>query len=231
MVTDRPDFTESASTVKPGRFQFELGYTYTRQGEETLQDFGELLVRLGVLPGTEVRLGLNSLALLRSSSEDRTGLEDLTVGVKIVLHRRREESSSAEPQVALLAGVDLPTGASGLGADGVQPAAVLALGFELAEGLALGSNLGWAYVDLGNGRLHQGVASLSIGYAIGTAISVYGEGYGLFPEYEGGGGDFYLNGGLTWALGLDVQLDGRVGVGLQEPSPNAFAGLGLSFRL
>ncbi|MCL7971660.1 MAG: hypothetical protein M8866_06160, partial [marine benthic group bacterium] len=49
MITDRPDFTESASTVAPGRFQFELGYTFTRSGSENRHNFGELLVRLGIL--------------------------------------------------------------------------------------------------------------------------------------------------------------------------------------
>ena len=32
LVTDRPDFTESTETVKPGRFQLEGGYTFTRIG-------------------------------------------------------------------------------------------------------------------------------------------------------------------------------------------------------
>ncbi len=43
LVTDRPDFTESAETVAPGLFQLESGYTFTRRGDDKEHALGEFL--------------------------------------------------------------------------------------------------------------------------------------------------------------------------------------------
>ncbi|MBT8477617.1 MAG: transporter [Gemmatimonadetes bacterium] len=231
MVTDRPDFTESASTVAPGRFQFELGYTFSKAGDEERSDFGELLVRIGILSWLEGRLGLNSISLVRSPQVDQEGFQDLAIAFKAVLFRKPGGGSAAVPQVALLFGTDLPTGDSNFGANAVQPGAKLALDFSLTDRLNLGSNLGWAYLASGEERFHQGVGSVVLGYAISEPVTVYFEWYGLFPENRGGGADHYLNGGLTWGLTANLQLDWRIGAGLQDPNPNWFTGVGLSFRL
>jgi hypothetical protein len=47
LVTDRPDFTESAATVTRGRTQVEMGYTFTSAGDFDEHAMGELLVRIG----------------------------------------------------------------------------------------------------------------------------------------------------------------------------------------
>jgi hypothetical protein len=69
------------------------------------------------------------------------------------------------------------------------------------------------------------------GYSIIEPLTGYIEWYGFFPENRGGGSNHYLNGGLAWLLSPDLQLDWRVGAGLQDPDPNWFTGLGFSFRL
>ena len=231
MVTDRPDFTESASTVTPGRFQFELGYTFTRSGSEDRHSFGELLARLGILSWLEGRLGFNSFAVARDPGADREGLEDLTVGFKALLHRKAEDAGAGEPQVALLIGVDLPTGGSDVGSDEVQPGAKLAAEWDLSHRLVLATNLGYAYLRSGEESFHQGVASLVTGYSLSDPLTAYAEWYAFFPENQGGGDNHYLNGGLAWLLNPNLQLDWRIGAGLQGPGPNWFTGVGLSFRL
>ena len=40
MVTDRPDFTESTSTVMPGVYQLEAGYTFARFGRTDTHQIG-----------------------------------------------------------------------------------------------------------------------------------------------------------------------------------------------
>jgi hypothetical protein len=231
MVTDRPDFTESASIVAPGRFQFEMGYTWTKAGEQEEHSFGELLARVGILPWIEGRLGLNSYVLLRDPAEEVDGLQDLTVAFKALLYRKPEGSSAAVPQVALLLGADLPTGASDVGGGELQPGAKLALGFDLTERFVAGSNVGWAYLYSDDGRFHQGLGSVVLGYGISDPVTVYVEWFGLFPENRGGGSNHYFDGGIAWLVGADFQLDWRIGAGLQDPSPNWFTGAGLSFRL
>jgi hypothetical protein len=230
MVTDRPDFTESASTVAPGRFQLELGYTFTKSGTEERHDFGELLLRLGILSWLEGRLGLNSFSQIRAPGENREGLEDVTASFKAILFRKLDDSPAA-PQVALLFGARIPTGESGFGEDEVQPAVLVAMDFALTERLSLGSNLGWSYLHSDGERFHQGLGSVVLGFGITDPLTAFIEWYGFFPENRGGGSNHYLDTGLGWALGASFQLDWRIGVGLQEPDPNWFTGAGLSFRL
>lgn len=231
LITDRPDFTESASTVAPGRFQFELGYTFTRAGVDEQHDFGELLARIGILPWLEGRLALNSFAQLRSPETGRSGLEDVSIGFKALVYRKPEDSSAAVPQVALLFGADLPTGEQDFGASEVQPGAKVILSWDLTDRLVLASNIGWAYLSTEDGRFNQGVGSVVVGYGISDPLVAYLEWYGFFPENRGGGSSDYLNGGFGWLLSPNVQLDWRIGVGLQEPDPNWFTGAGISFRL
>jgi hypothetical protein len=231
MVTDRPDFTESARTVAPGRFQFELGYTFTKAGDEEQHNFGELLARVGILPWLEGRLGLNSFVLLRDPAEDREGLEDLTVGFKALLRGASAGGSRAVPRLALLLGANLPTGSDDVGSSEVVPGAKLVAAWDLSDRVVIATNLGWAYGFADDQRFHQGIASLVAGYSISEPLTGYIEWYGFFPENRGGGSNHYLNGGLAWLLTPNLQLDWRVGAGLQDPDPNWFTGLGFSFRL
>jgi hypothetical protein len=231
LVTDRPDFTEGTRTVAPGRFQFEMGYTFARSGEEDEQDFGELLARVGILSWLEGRLGLNSFVLMRDPGADLEGLEDITVGFKARLYRKPERSSWTVPRVSLLFGADLPTGASGIGTSEVVPGTKLAAGWDLSDRVVVASNVGWAYGFADDQRFHQGLASLVLGFALADPLTGFIEWYGLFPENRGGGSNNYLNGGVAWLINPDLQLDWRIGAGLQDPSPNWFTGVGLSFRL
>ena len=231
MVTDRPDFTESASVVTPGRFQFEVGYTFTKSGSEERHSFGELLARVGILSWLEGRLGLNSFSQVRSPSAERSGLEDLTVSFKALLYRRPDQSSAAVPQVALLFGADLPTGEGSFGENEWQPGLRLALDFDLSDRFNVGSNLGYALLHADGERFHQALVSLVTGYAISGPLTAFIEGYGYFPENRGGGSNYYVDGGIAWQIRPGFQLDWRIGAGLQDPSPNWYTGAGLSFRL
>ena len=53
LISDRPDFTESAATITPGRVQMEAGYTFARLEEVEGHAIGEILARIGVLSGVE----------------------------------------------------------------------------------------------------------------------------------------------------------------------------------
>ena len=231
MVTDRPDFTESPLTVAPGTFQFEMGYTFSQVGEQDEHDFGELLIRLGILPWLEGRMAFNSFVLLRQPGDDREGVEDFTAAVKARLLTPGEGSSGAVPHMALLLGAELPIGGDDVGTDVVVPGVKLAAAWSLGARAALSSNVGWARPSDDRGRYNVGVASLSLGLSLSGRLSAYTEWFGLFPGERDGGSEHYLNGGLTFLLSPNVQLDWRIGGGLQDPDPNWFTGLGLSFRL
>ena len=231
LVTDRPDFTESSVTVAPGRFQFELGYTFSQKGEEDEHDFGELLVRLGILPWLEGRFAFNSFVLLRQPGEDGDGINDFTVAMKARLLSPDDGASRAVPHVALLLGAELPIGGDDIGTDVVVPGVKLAAAWKLGRRASLSSNVGWARPSDDQGRYGVGLASLALGYSLSEPLGAFVEWYGLFPGERDGGSEHYVNGGLALLLSPNAQVDWRIGAGLQDPDPNWFTGAGFSFRL
>ncbi|HKY61551.1 MAG TPA: transporter, partial [Gemmatimonadota bacterium] len=80
LVTDRPDFTESAVTVPRGDVQLESGYTFTRSDEEDEHSLGEVLARIGLVERLEARIGFGSHAWITAAGNDPSGFEDPSVG-------------------------------------------------------------------------------------------------------------------------------------------------------
>jgi len=60
LVTDRPDFTESATAVPKDSWQLEFGYTFEKDNGLINHSLGELLIRFSPMEKLELRLGINS---------------------------------------------------------------------------------------------------------------------------------------------------------------------------
>lgn len=227
LVTDRPDATESATAVQPGRFQLEAGYTATRAGSLTLHSLGEALLRLGLVEGAELRLGLNSYRVEAGEGSDPTGMEDASVGTKVVLHHR---ASGALPRIAILADATLPTGSEEFGSGSVQPGGILALAWDLSPGVGLGVNAGYRYAEDGRGRFDEIRTSAALGVALSESVGAFAE---YFADHRPGGArpsEVSADGGVTVRLTPDLQLDARAGFGLDSTAPDYFFGAGLAVR-
>jgi hypothetical protein len=234
LSTDRPDFTEGTSTVPPGHYQLEGGYTFARQGEEDSSSLGELLVRIGVKDRVEARLGVGSFSRIDtgvSGASKLSGYEDPSIGVKI---RLTEEDPNllppGRPYMAILLGTSVPVGSDDLTSDEWQPEGKLALGWDLTDRFSLGSTLIYAYPSDGDERFSQFAASLSAAVSLTGRWGAYLEGFGFSKESRDGSSTSYLNTGLSFLVSNDLQLDVRVGKGLDDPSPNWFAGFGGAVR-
>jgi hypothetical protein len=234
--TDRPDFTEGTSTVPVGHYQLEGGYTFTRQGEEDSSSLGELLLRIGVGDRVEARLGIGSYTSADTGipgASKLSGYEDPTIGAKIRLNTDDPDLlPPGWPHLAVLLATSVPVGSDELTADEWQPEAKLALGWDFTDRFSLGSTLIFAYPsDSADGeRFSQLAASLSAGFSLTDRWGAYLEGYGFNKESRDGSSTTYLDTGLSYLLSNDVQLDVRVGAGLEDPSPNWYAGFGGSVR-
>jgi hypothetical protein len=224
LVTDRPDFTESAASVAPGRVQLEGGYTYSRLEGERSHTVGELLARFGAVDRLEFRLGINSLVFRSepdsgdaAASQNRSvrGLEDLTVGLKVEVFRP-SPSKPGLPQLGILAGTSLPTGRSDVGANRIQPGALLAAGWDLTDWLTAGMNVGYAYPQDDDGRFDELSGSVALGFGLTQRLGAF---------------ENNADAGITYLLSPGFQLDARVGIGLGGPRPNFFVGAGAAWRI
>jgi len=228
LVTDRPDFTESAVTVTRGRTQIEAGYTFTESGDIEEQTIGELLLRIGWTEIIELRVGFNSRVQVDGPGVDLSGNEDLSVGCKIRLSDPLPAGSRL-PQVAVLLATTLPTGSDEFGNSEAQPSATVALSWALSERTSIGSNVSYARLGEKGDRFGELSASVAWGRELSERLGGYVEVYALSRQ-EGHGNDQSLNAGFTWALSDDSQLDFRAGTGLDPDGADFFVGAGAAWR-
>jgi hypothetical protein len=239
LVTDRPDFTESTETVPEGRTQIEFGATFTRnggKGGERSDSFGEALVRIATGRRSELRLGVPSFTRMRSSGpagSRASGLEDATLGAKFRLADGNGLLGLRHPAIALIVETSLPTGNSDFRVRRLQPGAKLCLSADLSETLAVAANLNYARLFDGH-SFDEFSGSLTFGFSLTERTGAFLEYFGLFPGGSSSGADrsdtHYVNGGLTYLVHPDLQLDARIGAGLNGRSDDHFLGLGAARR-
>ncbi len=229
IVTDRPDFTESAVTVPDRSVQVEMGGTYTREEGVSSYSSGETLIRAGLTPRIELRLTAASYAVERSASARSQGLEDAGVGFKLALHDGTE-GPKAVPTVGLIVGTSLPTGAASFRSRRALPEAKLLAAWSLTDRLGFASNLNWARAEDAGSSHDEFSGSGSFAYAISDRVGAYAE----YFAFGGGSSEWqrreYVNGGLTFLVHPTLQLDARAGVRADAPSDGVFVGIGLSRR-
>lgn len=234
LVTDRPDFTESTSTVPRGHFQVEGGTTVARVEDVDSTAFGEVLVRIGTGERWETRLGLGSYSRVETPFDEVSGLEDPSLGIKVRFTDDPGELGPVQPAAALIVLTSIPEGDEELTGEEWVPEAKLALAWELTSRFSLSSNLNYAYaVDGaldGDNRLHQIGATLSGGLSITDRLGSFLEWYGFSEETKDGPSTHYVDGGVTWLINDDLQVDARVGTGLNDADPDWFVGVGAGVR-
>jgi hypothetical protein len=236
LATDRPDFTEASSTVGRGVLQIESGYAffYDDDGASTLRghSFPETLFRWGVFAEWfELRLAWN-YAIENTTgvgAADRSGAEDLYLGAKFMLTGQE----GWLPEMSLMPQMTVPTGGSNFTEGEVLPGVNWLYGWDINDFLSTAGSTQFNRArDEATGDAYLEFAqSWTIGYGLTERLSAYTEWFALIPS----GADVtrpehYFDGGFTYLLSNDVQLDIRGGVGLNDAADDFFAGTGLSVR-
>lgn len=230
LVSDRPDFTESTATMKPGEVQLEGGHTFERVTSSKVNTTGELLLRIGVASRAELRIEPGSYTRVTSPFGDTSGREDGGLGVKLRLHTPPDERRSFVPEVSLVLDSSIPTGSSQFRQNKPQPEAKLATAWSLTDRIGLSTNFNVARPRDDNGRYTELAASASFGFALTPRVGAYAEVFGFAPQLAGAGRTHYANSGFTFAVTPNVQLDLRGGLGLNGDAPDYFVGAGLVRR-
>lgn len=229
LITDRPDFTESPQVVPRGRVQVEGGSTYSRQGAQNELEVGEVLVRVPVAEKIEIRVGVPSYVFRRDGGR-ASGLDDSFIGAKFALSQGNPQKK--KPTLGLLIGTTLPTGSRAIGENAYQPEAIIAASWELSPKVAFNSNLGYGQPRDAGTRFGQLLGSVSLGFTLSDRWGAYAEVFGVSKADATGQGAKYINGGVTYLLNNDFQLDARLGFGIKNKvgGPDYFAGVGASRR-
>ena len=233
LITDRPDFTEASSTVGLGVVQIEMGYTYSFDDDGTDRVVGhsypEPLLRIGILAEwLELRVGWN-YATESVGGARVSGSEDLYLGFKIGL----TPQAGILPEMALIPQLTVPTGADAFTSDQTLPGLNWNYGWDVTDCIATGGstqinrNVDEVVVD----AYAEWAQSWTVNYGLHDRVGAYTEWFAFFPHSATSAStEHYFDGGFTFLVNNNVQLDIRAGLGLNDAADDYFAGTGLSIR-
>lgn len=210
IVTDRPDQTESSTTIPLKSLQIESGVLFG--------NYEDGLIKKTLIPSTLLRYGLTKSIELRFvqqfenikndvTSQSDFGISDLEIGAKIQVLKKKDVNT----EIAFLSHLILPTGSKALTNDKLGTVNKLAISHEINEKLGLGYNVGYDYLGEGS---EDFTYSIALGVGLGKKFGTYLEIYGEYAEFSDWGTNF--DSGLTYLLKDNFQLDVSFGLGLNH---------------
>ncbi len=238
LESDRPDFTETSSTVGRHRLQIESGYTYTQavagDPAHNAHDLPELLVRYGLAERLELRIAWDEGIVFDRYSDrhsghvlTQSGSTDVDFGFKYAISKQ----DKWRPQTGLIVSVSAPVGAPFLSSGQVDPRIDYLYGWEFSKKLSLNCSTGNRWTAESGDRFSQFFQSASLEYELTEKLHVYNEWYVLlYRDSSDNRPQHYYDGGFTYLVTPNFQLDWRAGVGLSEASDGFYTGCGLTLR-
>ncbi len=233
LSADRPGVANPPDVVATGGVQLEGGLSFQRetQGRPNVNTVTvpQGLLRVGLPYSLELRVSAGGYVLdERSGGHDRSSGSDLVVGGRAALLDQR----GLRPATAFELDLSLPTGSRAVTSDGVDPSGLLLLEWALGDRLVLDGNLGLASVSQGvhdSGRAFQVAPALSLGASLGARANVFVEYYATLSD-DGVADQHAIDGGVSWQVGDDLQLDVSASAGLNEAAPDFSVSAGAAWR-
>jgi hypothetical protein len=221
---DRPGFSTSPQTVPPGHLQVEGGYQFTADRGADSHALPLLLIRAGLTRKLELRVSWDGVSWTKlnhfGSEVSGTGL-----GLKAKLI----EQTRLLPAMGLLGSLSLPTGNGGSTSNGVDPTGGLLWNYNLAAGPGIFGTVLMSSNTGDDGRYFEADNAIGVSLPINARFGSFVEYYGFYRKDESGP-VHNLDGGLTFLLNDNTQLDVNGGVGLNRLADDYFLGAGFAFR-
>lgn len=223
LVTDRPDFTESAEVVEANMIQVESGAEYSDFNSTEELSYPNALFRVGVGHNFEIRFGFSGWTSVTVNDKSNTYLNDLLLEAKYQL-----TGKNAKIPFAILLVSILPTGDDAISVGSAEIGIKLATAYDINDQLGFGVNANAISVDTGEERELLYQFSMAAGIGISDKLGAFLELFADIPSNETWQPVF--DGGFTYLLNPDSQLDLYIGKGLNDFAPDLIIGGGFSFR-
>ena len=237
IVTDRPDFVESADVVGKGRFQAEMSLAVDRTRHDAFKERNvstPVLLRMGTGADWELRLETDGLIvqhmndLAQGNRTTNRGYGDVSVGAKWHLL----DENGAAPAVAVLAHVDLDSGSSAFRGNGLRPSLRVVAEWDLPNDMSLGIMPGIMRDRNAAGkRFMSGVFGVVIGKSLTEQTRAFVEiALPQIARAENGGSIASLDIGLAHLLSDRCQIDTAIYKGLNRRTADLTWTIGLSTK-
>jgi hypothetical protein len=230
--TDRPGITFSPTVIGPGVFQIEAGlpqYAAFR-GNGVDDELWSIPVQLryGLTPSVELRLAGTPWNRFHddTTGDSVDGPGDIDIGTKIAL-----TGDDADIRTAAILDLRLPVGDD----DFTTHQAGYALNFAASTNVDANDYftglLGITRTPIADENAVTGSLALLYGHAFeDTPLGAYVEA-GWFPDIDNSVDTAVAGAGVTYVVNKDLQLDAFGDFGLNEDTPDAVVGFGISWRL
>jgi hypothetical protein len=225
LTTDRPDQSESAVTVHRGALQIETGFAYENliedNVEETNYSIAGTLFRYGIFENIELRFG--TAYMITKPQNSLSGLGDFLTGTKINILREGFQLID----FGILAHALLPLGSSAFNPDKVEPEVIAAFSKSVSDNFSASFNFGGSW----NSEIDETflIYSSAIGFNANDNLSAFIEAFGnVFSSYTP---IHNFDGGITYLLSEDFQLDVSAGKGITGADSFWFFACGFSIRI
>ncbi len=221
--TNRPSFMFTPNTVPKGSLQLENGCLDSglRRGRWGI-DLPETQVRVGLRRSTEFQVFVPNFVLSRANGSSISGVTDLSeIGIK------QQLPTLGKLKSAIIASVDVPTGAARLSLGG--PCGILRLPYTYAinDKWCIGGMQSLLLIN--HGRDVQWQPDVLLSRSIGNKASAFLEYGGYFTSNNYPLNLIHL--GAVYKITRNQQIDSHCGFGLNQAAPSAFVGCGYSFRV
>jgi hypothetical protein len=236
---DRPGIADGSTVVGASRYQLEagfqndlLGHSHSDQQSITTPT----LIRLGLSDSLELRIESNGFSNTRVSSDDQSvdkaaGYSPVSAGVKYNFIPASESNSNLSLGVI---GRYFPVSGSGDFRSHHSTGDIrIAVDKEISDLWSFTGNIGAAaYEDDSSREFAAALLAGTITRTLSDKLAIFGDFGFQGPESQNGGGALLVDGGVTYLLTKELQLDFSFGSGLTGVDTSNFfwsAGLSILF--
>jgi hypothetical protein len=250
IVTDRPDFVESSSTVGTGSVQVEGSFAFDHK-ETPYHNIDNqttpFLLRIGVSNSWELRLGSDGIIRNQVSyypkgcppgvtchaavNKKTNGISDFAIGLKWAFLSQDE---STIPAMAALIHVELPIGSEEFRGPAIRPSFRIAVEWGLANNWGIGVMPGLRFDQLDipegdGGDYTSGIFGTVISKGLTDNLRVFFEvAYEQITKKKNGGNIGVMDFGGTFLLNNKWQIDAAIAIGITDDAPDFGVTFGLS---
>lgn len=225
--TARPSFSGPAMTLEAGHWQWEAGYQYTSNDDDGSDTDAHtlplLLLRLGVNNRTEINLAWAGFSDIQTSGPDLDGVSDLSIGANYQL-----TPDDAALALGIFANLSLPVGSDDLSSDEVDPGVGLNWSYSAAQGPSWFGTIVVNSVTGGDERATELGTSVGLAFSLSERVGSYVEYFSVHSDSADSAHS--VNGGFTYLLNNDIQLDIYAGGGINKIAADFFIGSGIGWR-
>ncbi|NND60953.1 MAG: transporter [Gammaproteobacteria bacterium] len=222
---ERPGFASGPVPLADGVNQLELGYQANDSDSFDVHTLPLLLYRRGIGDNLELQIGwagYNEIEL--PAGGDIDGFSDMSIGVK----SQFDAGNDGPADIGWFAGVSLPLGSNEFSSDAIDPTVGIFWTHAADNQLPLFGTILLSSTTVVGDRTLAGGVSAGTSFSLDEKRGLYVELFTLFSE--GSGPAHTINGGLTYLVNNDMQLDIEAGFGLNDRADDFFFGMGLAKR-